>query len=84
MNSQRVISKWLAMLIASTMLLQSALILPSASAQGENTPTPTGCNAEPCSVMSSSSTSAQSLQSFAATGSVTGITDPALIPNPSV
>jgi len=48
MNSQRVISKWLAMLIASTMLLQSALILPSASAQGENTLTPTSTPEPTC------------------------------------
>ena len=72
------------------MFLQSAPILPSASAQAVNTPTaeqesqPTGCNAEPCPVIPSSSTSADSLQSFATTGSVTGITDPTLIPNSSV
>ena len=51
------------------------------STQQENNP---GCNAEPCSITPSSSTSAYSLQSFAATGSVTGITDPTLIPNPNV
>lgn len=73
MNSQRVSFKWFAMVIAITMLLQSTLILPSVSVQAENMPTPTGCNAEPCSVTSSPSTSAHSLESFTATGSVLAI-----------
>jgi hypothetical protein len=95
MNTQRMIFKCLAVVLLSAMFFQSVLILPSASAQAANTstptptstqqePTPTGCNAEPCPVTPSSSTSTHSLQSFTATGSVTGVTDPALIPNPSV
>jgi hypothetical protein len=90
MKTQRVSFKWFALLILSAMLLQSALLMPSAYAQAESTPTaaqepaPTGCNAGPCPATPPQSTSAPSLQSFAASGSVTGITDPALIPNPSV
>jgi hypothetical protein len=90
MNTQRVIFKWLAVVILSVMVIQSAIILPSASAQAANTPTmehenqTTDCNAGPCPVTSPPSTSHQSLQSFTATGSVTGITDPTLIPNASV
>lgn len=89
MKKLHVIFKWLAVIILSAMLFPSALLMPSASAQAASIPTldqenhPSGCNAEPCSVTLSSSTSASSLQSFAATGSVTGITDPTLIPNPS-
>ena len=95
MNTQRAFFKWLAVVILSVMLFQSVLILPSASAQAANTSTPAstntqqgstliGCNAEPCPATPSSSTSTHSLQSFTATGSVTGITDPSLIPNPRV
>ncbi len=41
MKSQRSMVKWFAMTMAFAMLFESALVLPSASAQGENTPTPT-------------------------------------------
>jgi hypothetical protein len=43
-----------------------------------------GCNAGPCSATPPQSTRTPSFQSFDASGSVTGITDPTLIPNSSV
>ena len=42
MNTQRVLFKWLAVVILTALFFQSTLILPSVSAQGGNTPTPTG------------------------------------------
>lgn len=41
MKSQRSMFKWFAVIMAAVMLFESALALPSVSAQGENTPTPT-------------------------------------------
>jgi len=41
MNSKRVIFKWLAAVLIIVSLLRFALITPSASAQGEETATPT-------------------------------------------
>jgi hypothetical protein len=41
MHTQRVLFKWLAIVIAISIFFLSGLIFPPVSAQGENTPTPT-------------------------------------------
>ena len=41
MRSKRALFKWFAMTVITAMLLQFAVVLPSASAQGEEPPTPT-------------------------------------------